>query len=58
MPYLIQLLCPRIAILLQDGPGNLRVIDVHLAAIRLQVHCNKGGVMQKPASALIYDLLL
>lgn len=52
LPYLIQLLCPGIATLLQDGPGNLRVTDVHLAAVGLQVHCNKGHGMQQPAQLL------
>lgn len=49
LPYLTQLLCPGIAILLQDGPDDLGVTDIHLAAVGLQVHCNKGRVTQEPA---------
>lgn len=43
LPHLIHLLCPRVAVLLQDRPSDLCIVDVHLAAIGLQVHCNKGG---------------
>lgn len=49
LPYLTQLLCPGIAILLQDGPDDLSVTDIHLAAVGLQVHCKKGRVTQEPA---------
>lgn len=59
--YLLEVIGPKVATLLQDGPSYLCVVHIHLAAVGLKVDCNerqttRGHVSQKvsfPSSRLL-----